>query len=274
MIRYREKKYYCGKYMEVDIYPAYEQIKGKRKKLKNTTEIQKKLNDHNRKKKLTRLLNTNFTDKDIKIELTYGAEHLPKSDEEADRELTNFLRRLKRFRKKKGLPDLKYITVTEKGKRSGRYHHHCVLSGGVLPEEIRSIWGKGIIRLTPLDPGTQGLGALADYLTKNLTNGAIEDYKKAWHASKNLDQPKERQSDSRISRRKAREIFENQECNSVYEDLYPDYHFSEIRAAYNEVNGQYYLCIQLYKKHDQYERRDRKHESKNSSIKEGYRTRQ
>ena len=48
---------YCrnvGKYMEVNVYPAYEQIKGKRKKVKQTSEVQKALNDHNRKKKLTR----------------------------------------------------------------------------------------------------------------------------------------------------------------------------------------------------------------------------
>lgn len=271
MIRYREKKYYCGNYLEVDIFPAYEQIKGKRKKLKNTTEIQKKLNDHNRKKKLTRLLNTNFTEKDIKIELTYGADHLPQSDEEAEKQLTNFLRRLKRYRKKRGLSDLKYIVITEKGKRSGRYHHHCVLSGGMTPDEIRDIWGLGIIRLTPLDPGTQGLGALAEYLMKNLTNGAIEENKKAWHASKNLAQPKERQNDNRISRKQAMEIYENQECNSAYEKLYPDYNFSEIKAAYNQVNGQYYLCIQLYKKHDDKIRRSKKHESQNGSIKERHR---
>lgn len=269
MIKYREKKYYCGDFLEVDIYPVYEQLKGKRRKLKNTTEIQKKLNDHNRKKKLTRLLNTNFTEQDIKIELTYGADHLPENDEEAEKQLTNFLRRLKRYRKKKGLPDLKYIVVTEKGKRSGRYHHHCVLSGGLLASEIRDIWGLGIIRLTPLDPGTEGLGALAEYLTKNLTNGAIEDNKKAWHASKNLVQPKERQNDDRISRKRAREIFENQECNETYEKLYPNYHFSEIKGTYNEVNGQYYLCIQLYRKENK-KQRGKKHESQSGSIKERY----
>lgn len=246
MTRYREKKYICGKYMEVNVYPAYEQIKGKRKKVKQTSEVQKALNDHNRKKKLTRLLNTNFDENDIKIELTYAEN--PKSDEEAEKCLRNFLRRLKRHRKKKNLPDLKYIVITEKGKRSGRIHHHCILNGGLLLSEIRDIWGLGIIRASQLEPEDKGFEALANYLTKNITNGEIEAYEKAWHASRNLVQPVERTNDSRISRRKAREMYENQESRDIFEKLYPDHFFVECQPIWNEVNGQYYLSIFMRKK--------------------------
>lgn len=246
--KYREKKYYCKKYLEVDIYPIFEQLKGSRKKKKTTSDVQKALNDHNRVKKLTRLLNTNFDENDIKIELTYSDDNLPASDEEAEKALKNFLRRLKRFRCKAKLSELKYITITEKGKKTGRYHHHCVLSGGMLLSDVRNIWGKGIIRMTQLELNENGLSGLADYLTKRLTAGEIEENKKAWHASRNLVMPKERQNDSRISKKKARELYENQECREVFEKLYPDYLFSSCRPFYNEVNGQYYLCINMYKK--------------------------
>lgn len=248
MTKYREKKYICGKYMEVCVYPVYEVIKGKKRRVGRTPDAQKALNDHNRKRKLTRLLNTNFTEDDIKIELTYSDESCPHSDEEAQRMLTNFLRRLKRYRKKNALPDLKYIVVTEKGKKSGRYHHHCVLSGGMLAKDIRDIWGHGIIRLTQLEPGEKGLDALAQYLTKNLTNGAVEENQKAWHASRNLKQPVERTNDSRISKKKAREMSENQECRDIFEAMYPDYFFYECQSFYNDVNGQYYLSISMNEK--------------------------
>ena len=42
--RYREKKYYCGDYLEVAIYPVYTHPKKRGKRSKPTTEIQQRLN--------------------------------------------------------------------------------------------------------------------------------------------------------------------------------------------------------------------------------------
>ena len=42
--RYREKKYYCGEYLEVAIYPVYTHPKKRGKGRKPTTEIQQRLN--------------------------------------------------------------------------------------------------------------------------------------------------------------------------------------------------------------------------------------
>ena len=248
MTKYREKKYICGKYMEVCIYPVFEQMQGKRKRIKQSTAVQKALNDHNREKKLTRLMNANFTDEDMKIELTYTDEFLPKTDEDANRELRNFFRRIKRFRKREGLPELKYIVITERGKRSGRYHHHIVMSGGMLLKDVRDTWGKGIIRMTQLEETERGYAPLARYLSKKLVAGAIEENEKAWHSSRNLIQPKELQNDSRISKKRARSLYENQECRDPFENLYPEYDFVECRPIYNEINGQYYLYVYMRKK--------------------------
>ncbi len=258
-IKYREKKYFCGDFLEVDIYPIYPVAKGKRcKSGKISSDTKIALNNHNRVKKLTRLLNTNFTEEDIKIELTYSDENLPEDDDVAQKSLNNFFRRLKRFRKNAGLPELKYVVVTEKGKKTGRYHHHCVLSGGMMLKDICRIWGKGIVRCTQIVFSENGLEALAKYMTKNITNGDLEDNKKAWHASRNLVCPTERKNDNKISKRKARELYENQECRGMFESLYPGYNLSDCRPFYNEVNGQYYLCINLYKIKD-------KPKSKNST---------
>lgn len=261
MTIYREKKYYCGNYLEVDIYPLYHQIRGKRTRIKNTSDVQKAINNRNRVRKLTRLLNTNFTEDDIKIELTYSDKNVPHSDEEAQKKIRNFLRRLKRFRKNNDFPELKYIIITEKGKKTGRYHHHAVLSGGMLSKDITRIWGQGVVRITQLVMTEEGLSGLAEYLTKNISNGDIEENKKAWQASKNLIPPKERKNDSRISRKKAREMYENQECRDIFEKLYPEYDLVASRPFYNEVNGQYYLCLNMIRK-NQKSTRVRKSERK------------
>ena len=131
---YREKYFECGDYKEVYIYPCFANTPkagGRRPKAKPTPEAQKKLNKRISKNKLIRLLNANFTADDLSFDLTYTDENHPDSDEQALSDVKNFLRRLNRLRKRRGLSDLKYIYVPAKGERGGRYHHHLVLNGGV-----------------------------------------------------------------------------------------------------------------------------------------------
>ena len=105
---YREKRYYCGEYLDVYIFPTFEtgrRSSGGRRKRKPSSAAQKKLNQRHREEKLARLLHTNFTPEDLEIHLTYTVQ--PESDEEAARHLRNYIRRIQRLRKKRGLPPLK-----------------------------------------------------------------------------------------------------------------------------------------------------------------------
>jgi hypothetical protein len=138
---YREKRYYCGEYLDVFIFPVYSSGKrGSRgRKGKPTSAAQKKLNQRHREEKLVRLLHANFTPEDLELHLTYAEQ--PEDDEAAKRELANFLRRVRRYRKKNGLEPLKYIAVTERGKQGGRYHHHVTLNGGYRPGRFRKAFG-------------------------------------------------------------------------------------------------------------------------------------
>ena len=101
---YREKKHYCGEYLEIDIFPVFEYQRGRGKKRKPTTEVQKQLNQQNAERKLIRLLNTNFTKKDIRFDLTYDNDNYPSSPKDAQREMQNFIRRVKRYRKNRACP--------------------------------------------------------------------------------------------------------------------------------------------------------------------------
>ena len=238
---YRETKYFCGDFLEVDIYPIFRPSLKKRKaKAKPTEEAQKKLNDHNAEKKLIRLVNANFTEDDIRLDLTYADAFVPDSDEGACRDLRNYLRRLKRLCKKLGI-QLKYIATTERGKRKGRYHHHILLPGGIPTRELARLWGKGYPTVKPLVFNEVGLAGIAVYLMKDSIYG------KRWIASQNLIRPVPKQRDGRISATMAALLARDSEDRKIFEDLYPGWKYAEVRPIYNEINSHTYLCIRMYR---------------------------
>ena len=241
---YREKKHFCGEYLEVDIFPVFERQRGRSKKRKPTSETMKKLNQRNAERKLIRLLNTNFTKEDIRFDLTYDSNHCPDSPEDAQREMQNFLRRVKRYRAKNGLPELKYIAVTEVGSKGGRVHHHIVMSGGISINTLAEIWGRGYTTAKPLQFDEQGLAGIAVYLLK-----AEPVLSKRWSASRNLEQPKVSERDGRLPKYKVKEWHDSGYDNrSEIEKAYEGYSLSEVKPYYNEINGGYYLTVLMYKK--------------------------
>lgn len=241
---YREKLYTCWEYLNVFIYPVFEMGKRRRAKRKPSTEAQKKLNQRHREEKLVRLLHTNFTPEDLEIHLTYRGQQ-PESDEEAARLLRNYIRRVQWLRKKMGLPPLKYIAVTERGKRGGRYHHHVTVSGGIDRDTLESMWEHGYANSRRLQFTEDGLAGLGHYITESPVG------KKAWTASKNLVDPEPKTRDGRISGRKARELaksLESGEKFEKFESLYPGYLLSAAEAFHNDVNGGCYIVARFYKK--------------------------
>ena len=50
----RESVYVCGNYMDADIYPVFQKPGRRRSRCKPTSEIQKRLNQKNAEKRLTR----------------------------------------------------------------------------------------------------------------------------------------------------------------------------------------------------------------------------
>lgn len=246
---YREKKYICGEYLDVYIYPVFEMgpRKGRRAaRRKPSTEVQKKLNQKHRQEELTRILHANFTPDDLEIHLTYEVQ--PESDEEAARFLRNYIRRIKRLRKKMDLTPLKYVAVTERGKKGGRYHHHITVNGGIDRDTLESLWPHGYANSRRLQFTEEGVAGLARYITKSVPEDEETPGKKAWSCSKNLVHPEPRTRDGRISGKKARELDENKQDSARFEKLYPGYLVSEVEAFHNDVNGGCYLSVRLYRK--------------------------
>lgn len=209
----REKKIYCGKdYLEVDVYnyTAAEQENarsGKRSK-KELESVQKQVdwNDFNSRRRFLQLVNTNFTENDIHVTLTYSSGNTPPSLADAERELRNFLRRIEYKRKKAGLPPLKYISIPacvykKDGVTPARIHHHVIMTGGLSRDEIEDLWRKrrkkgqkkgdkiGYANADRLQAEEYGFAALCEYLSKQ-TGG-----KKRWSSSQNLDKPEKEITD-------------------------------------------------------------------------------
>lgn len=238
---YREKRYYCGDYLNVYIFPVFETGRtrsGRGKKRKPSSAAQKKLNQRHREEKLVRLLDANFTPDDLELHLTYTEQ--PENDEAAKRELANFIRRVRRYFKKHGLGDLKYIAVTERGKNGGRYHHHITISGGIDRDTLESLWGLGYANSRRLQFTENGLAGLGHYIVKSPIGS------KAWNASKNLTDPEPKTRDGRISGRQARELARDTTVNAEFERLYPGYLLADAGAFHNDINGGVYLAARLY----------------------------
>lgn len=242
---YRETRFECGDYLDVNIYPVYTKAQCRSRKAKPTSETQQKLNDMNAELKLIRIANANFTDHDLKVELTYSNKHLPEDDEAAAKELRNFLRRVKRYRETHGLSPLKYIAVTEKGPRSGRYHHHLIMSGDIDLFDLVALWGNGIVGTDILVFDENGIASLVRYMMKQAREFIG---KKKYSRSRNLTIPQPKQRDNRFSKRKVKELARDTECRAEYEKLYDGYHLAQATAVYNDSNGGTYIFARFYKK--------------------------
>lgn len=236
---YREKRYYSGDYLEVDIYPVFGKAGQRRKRYKPTSECQKRLNKKNAEMKLTRLMNANFTEDDLRFDLTYSPGNLPEDDDVAIKELRNFLRRLKRFRKKAGLSALKYIAVTEKSKK-GRYHHHLVISGGVSIGALAALWGRGYTSAKPLQFDENGVEGLAKYLVKEPIGS------KFYQASRNLTQPEVETRDEVYSQKTVNAMAKICQDAGLWEGLYDGYTFVSAVPFWNDYNRHQSITVRMY----------------------------
>ncbi len=268
----REKRIDCGKhYQEVDIFPFTESAESKRrrkgkrnKKEKESEPKQKKLNDKNSKRYFIQLANLNFASypNGLHVTVTYNEENLPKTLKEAEKEVTNYLRRVKSARKKAGLPPLKYILVTE---HSGadedhpvRVHHHIIMNGGLERDDVENLWRKsrkkgekegkkiGYANADRLQANEEGIAALCVYLSKNLNR------KKRWTSSHNLARPVSSRNDTKYSKRQVEKWGKNPPTKEFWEKKYPGWTPTSqeygVTFEFNEITAEWSIYLKLRKK--------------------------
>lgn len=257
----RTKTYYCGKNdLEIDLFPWLETEKRytRKRKEKVTAPKQKNLNIKRAKRYFGQLIKTNFGEGDLHLSLTYNAKYLPATVEEAEREVRNFLRRIARLRKKKGLPPVKYIFLTEQGVQSARIHHHVVINGGLSRDEVEMLWRRprrkgekqgealGDCNADRLRTDDKGLERLASYLAKDPKG------RKRWTPSQNLEKPQVSVSDTKTSRRKFMQLVllpeDAEEVRLHFEKQHPDFGVTEVRREWNEITGSWALYVKMHRR--------------------------
>lgn len=246
-----EKNIYSGKMFEVEFYPVYadgRRMPSRAPKVRPSKKEQKALNNKNARKKLTRLVNTNFGRGDYAVHGTYRDSEMPSTEDEARRDIVNYIRRIKRLRKKLGLPELKYIYVIEAkvSKKTGvlRWHWHMIMSGGIDRDTIEEMWPHGDhVNCDRLQPNEKGCEALAKYMVKEPMGS------KRWAQSKNLKKPTIKTKSGKFTKRGMATIAHRRiDDKDYWENRYKGYRFLEANAAYNEINGHWYVSVTMYKK--------------------------
>ena len=267
-LRFRTKTIRSGNVLEVEIYPIWPtRSEERRMKSKVTRAVQEAVNDRNARKKLDRLVNTNFGPDDLLVTLTYAG--APPDQRTAAKDIRNYLRRVRYWRQKHGLPDLKYIYVQEwedaaegpqpvqmvfegfedagpGGRGTGkakRIHHHVIMSG-MDRDAAESLWKAGRVNARKLQPDEFGLRDLTGYLLK------APKTKKRWYGSRNLKQPKITVSDHKFSRKQIWKLASRMESEAwpVLRKVYPGYAtVMEPVVRSSDFCSGFYVYARMYK---------------------------
>lgn len=163
--------------------------KERRPKSAKQTEADKKKNRKNRARLIQRLMLCNFKQGDLHVILQYRKEDRPKTFREGVERLRAFIRRIRKYYRERGF-ELKYIAVTERGKRRAVLHHHIILETidentlHTLPA-ITACWDGYVKTSVMYEEGN--FEKLAEYLTKE--EGKEECGGASYMRSRNLKEP-------------------------------------------------------------------------------------
>ena len=240
-----------GNHIETEIHPVYLNRKDapRADKLKPSRDAQKKLNKKNSIKNLIRLMHCNFDKGDLLVTLTYKDGYFPDIDR-ARKDVHNYLTAISRYRKKQGLPELKYIYVIEyvpEGAQTKkvRIHHHIIMSG--MDRDIaESKWKKGRCHTRYVEPDEDfGLEGFARYVTKLEADG-----RHSYQPSRNLKKPTVHESVTALTRKKMRDlVMSGDKLPETMEALYRGTcRHIDTKIYYSDWVGGFYIYSRLKKR--------------------------
>ena len=149
-------------------------------------------------------------------------------------------------RKKKGIPPVKYVCVTEEGGKSGRIHHHFIMDGALDRDTVEAKWGKGYCNADRIQPDQRKeLAPLIGYLSKDPKG------RKRWTSSQNLVRPWDTVNDDpRMMSGRRMELMkdlpeDSEAMKKIIEDDNPGYELDEVEKEYREDIAQWYFFCRL-----------------------------
>ena len=250
---YRRRTTVSGPRIDAEVFPVFgKHQRGdlRRAKHQMTREAQPRANDERSRMRLIQLVEANFDEKDVALGLSYEGE--APTPERVDKDVRNFLNRVKRRRVREGLPELKYIytiggdEMPAAGYSGKRPHVHMIMNGGISRDDLEEMWGKGLANCDRLQPRDVGLGGIAVYFTRQKQDRAPKKGVRKWRGSRNLTQPVRRSRDAKMPNSRVKRIaydFRN-EAKDVMERLYPGYVLQDCQVRYSDiVDGVYIRCV-------------------------------
>lgn len=271
VLHQRTRTIKAGPMVYVECFPVWDtrramEARSEARKEKHK-QAQDRLNERNARRKLERLVNANFAAGDLIVTCTYAQGEEPTDEKRAQRDIVAYLRRIAYLRKRRGLPVMRYIYITEKtssAKYGVRYHHHVVMSGGITQADAQAAWSKkhaGICNAKIAQPTEKHLSGFARYLTLNKAGRTLEAdgknpqhraMRRRWNPSKNLIDPVERVADKKVSIRKAGRIAEAisdfAQAREIFAKLYPGYELLEVSAKRSQWAAGVYVYAELTRK--------------------------
>lgn len=242
----------CGDMIWGEVHPTWRAAGKRRGKFRETSEVQQRLNDRAAELRLITIAHANFTSADYALHLTYAEDELPEDTEDFERDIRNFVARLRRIYKRAG-SELKYIVVRGwSGK--GRPHIHMILSGGAERDVIEDAWGRGRSNCDRLEFDETGIVDLTRYISGQGKSGKADaDHvrkkgERRWSGSRNLVKPVEKTNVTRYSRAAMEEIADSANPHKIFADRYPGYWLSEFpEIRQNPVTHAWELSFVLYR---------------------------
>ena len=222
-MHYYKRTITSGDMVEVEVYksirPRNKKNVSRSKNLNLTPEKQAAANEMRAIRQARRIIAANFRPGDMWLRFSFRDDM---TEEEAERCVRNFRRRVSYYRQKHGLEELKAYGVLECGKRGKRWHYHTVMNKMSF-EVLEELWGYGWVCLKSLY--SEGMFKdLAKYMRKD------EVGKRKIIRTRNLVPPKEKVVE--LGKRKVREF----ESGSVPE-IPEGYYLSDAEYTYNDLTG-------------------------------------
>ena len=250
---YRRRTTVSGPRIDAEVVPVFgrnQRGELRRARSQATREAQQRANDERSRLHFIQIVEANFTEKDVAIGLDYAGQ--APTPERIDKDVRNFIARVKRARRKAGLPEMRYAyaiggdEMPAAGYSGKRPHVHMIMSGGIDRDVLEAIWKKGRANCDRLQPRDEGLGGIAVYFTRQKQDRPGRPGVRKWRGSRNLKQPVRRSRDARMPNARVKRLardFQN-EAREVMEKLYPGYMLQDCQVRYSDiVDGVYIRCV-------------------------------
>lgn len=231
--------------LEAQIYPSFYHRANvpRTKKGRKSKPSQRNLNEKNSRRYFIRLANINFGENDLWCTFTWDKQHVPKDEQEADKDIANFIRKINYRQKKAGRENIKYLLILVID-GAERPHVHILMTGdGINRDELEELWTKGkranTRRIKPDEDFI--LSGVATYMSNNRKG------KRRWRGSKNLVKPKEpTRSYSKFKKRTVeRMVHDYETLKAEMEKAYPSYKFLDAEVKYNGVTAAFYIYARM-----------------------------